>query len=133
MRKHSSLIILIFSALIVIGGYFAYQKIIYPSLLNNASQEQLLLLSRDQQITLVKKKEQSGIYSLEVEIEPNEFNYSIAFCEGPKVIYEARVKKDLEFVYSTDWYNDTCHLIIIPYEQAKDSIILTYRFLGLNY
>jgi len=133
MRKHSSLIILIISILILIGGYFAYQEIIYPSMLNNASQEQNLLLSRDQQVTLVKKKEQTGIYSLEVEIEPNEYNYSIAFCEGPKVIYEAGVKKGVEFVYSTDWYSDTCYLIVIPNKQAKDSVLLTYRFLGLNH
>lgn len=133
MRKHSSFIILIISILMIVGGYFAYQEFIYPSILNNASQEQKLLLKSDQQITLIKKKEQSGIYSLEVEIEPNEYNYSIAFCEGPKVIYEAGVKKGIEFVYSTDWYSDTCYLIIIPNKQAKDSILLTYRFLGLNH
>ncbi|MFZ9028642.1 MAG: hypothetical protein ACO2Z9_06475 [Crocinitomicaceae bacterium] len=102
-------------------------------MLNNASQEQKLLLSSDQEVTLIKKKEQTGIYSLEVEIEPNDFNYNIAFCEGQKVIYEAIVKKGVEFVYSTDWYSDTCNLIIIPNKQAKDSVLLTYRFLGLNH
>ena len=76
MRNHTSLIILIISILIVAVGYFAYQEFIYPSMLNNASQERNLLLSKDQQVTLVKKKEQTGIYSLEVEIEPNEYNYS---------------------------------------------------------
>lgn len=133
MRNHTSLIILIISILIVAVGYFAYQEFIYPSMLNNASQERNLLLSKDQQVTLVKKREQTGIYSLEVEIEPNEYNYNIAFSIGPKIIYEARVKKGVEFVYSTDWYNDTCNLIIIPNKQAKDSVLLTYRFLGLNH
>ena len=133
MRKYASLMILLISIFIIVGGYFAYQKFIYPSILNNASQERNLLLSKDQQVTLVKKKEQTGIYSLEVEIEPNEYNYSIAFSTGPTIIYEALVKKGVEFVYSTDWYNDTCNLIIIPNEQATDSIVLTYRFLGLNH
>lgn len=133
MRKHSSLIILIISILIVLGGYFAYHEIIYPSMVNNASQKQNLLLSQDQKVTLVKKIEQTGIYSLEVQIEPNEYNYSIAFCEGPKVIYEEIVKKGDKFVYATDWYSETCNLIIIPNKQAKDSVLLTYRFLGLNH
>lgn len=102
-------------------------------MLNNASQGQKMLLSNDQEVILVKKKEQTGIYSLEVEIEPNEYNYSIAFSEGPKVIYEAIVKKGDKFVYATDWYSDTCNLIIIPNKPAKDSVLLTYRFLGLNH
>jgi hypothetical protein len=131
--KHASIFILFSSLVILIIGYFAYHEIIYPSMLNNGSQEQNLLLSNDQKVTLVKRKEQTGIYSLEVEIEPNEYNYSIAFCEGPKVIFEAGVKKGVGFVYSTDWYSDTCNLIIIPNKQAQDSVLLTYRFLGLNH
>lgn len=133
MRKHSSLIVLIISVLIVITGYFAYSEFIYPSILNNSSQEQKILLGTDQEFTLIKLKEQTNIYSFEIEIAPNEYNYNITFVDGPRIIYEAGVKKGVEFIYSADWYSDTCNLIITSNKQAKDSVLMTYRFLGLNH
>jgi hypothetical protein len=131
--KYASIFILFASLSILIGGYFAYQEYIYPSILNNSSQEQKILLDGDQELTLIKRQEQSNIYSFELEIAPNKHNYNIAISDGPRVIYEAAIKQGVEFVHSMDWYSDTCSLIFIPNKHARDSISVTYRFIGINH
>lgn len=133
MRKSPSFIILIVSILMIIGGYFVYQEFIYPSYLNNTSQEVKMLLNEEQQLLLIKRPEQSRIYSLELEISPNSgSNYTVIIPEVDEAPYEARVKKGKEFVHKLNWQQDSCILTFIPNEVSRDSVTVHYRFLGLN-
>lgn len=133
MRKHSSLTILIISVLMIVGGYFLYEEYIYPTYLNNNPQEKVISMTHEQQIKLIKHPEQSKIYSLELEVSPNESgNYSIVIPQVDDLPYEAKIKQGKEFVYKMNWHNDTCILKIIPHEPTTDSLLINYRFFGLN-
>lgn len=133
MRKHSSLTILIISVLMIVGGYFLYEKYIYPTYLNNNPQEKVISMTQEQEIKLIKRPEQSKIYSLELEVSPNESgNYSIVIPQVDDVPHEAKIKQGKEFVYKMNWHSDTCILKIIPHDASTDSLLINYRFFGLN-
>lgn len=132
MKKYSSIFILITSVLVLILGYFAYDEFIRPIYLNNNAQEKKILLNSDQRVVLIKRQEQSSIYGIELEISPNDENYTVGITENTILKSEAKVKNGKEFIYKTDWQKDTCFLIFTPHEKAGDSITITYRFLGLN-
>ena len=133
MRQYSSKIILITTIIIIFAGYFTFREIIYPSYLNNVSQERKVLLNEEQELVLLKRQEQSSIFGLEIEISPNKKgNYAVHITDMKDQNFDVLVKENKELVYKTEWYSDSCIMKFVPEKSAKDSVEITYRFLGLN-
>lgn len=120
-------------AIIIVLSILAYTEYIKPMYENNVSQEIQFQNRQEVGLILKKKSEQDKIFSLEFEISPNpSSNYTLRIANTKGVLYEAKVKKGVEYVYKTDWYEDQCILDYIPDTESNDQVKLSYRFLGMN-
>lgn len=132
--KTKNLLFLLIGSLIVASlAIVAYSRYIKPLYTNNVSQELQFSNKQELDVILKKKSDQDKIFSLEFEVSPNPFcNYTIRIGNSKGTLYEARVKKGVEYVYKTDWYENQCTISYIPDKESTDQMIISYRFLGMN-
>ena len=116
-------------------GVFVYQKYLSPILKNNSTQRTKIVLNKDSSVLLFKKKNQGKVYSLEIEIEGNSSEIiHLEIGESEKrILHDARIKNgNIDFVYSNDWYIDSCYLRIEPSRKSNSKLNISYRFLSLD-
>lgn len=131
-RKTQTILLLITLIAILTFMYFRYlQRPVMNFFPQTISIENL---NESRLIELNKKKEQKGIYAIDIEItgysnrtimimigdEPDRFLKSVTLKKG-----------NFNFAYETDWYSDECYVFIPSEPGAKANIEINYRFLGL--
>lgn len=135
IRRNLTPITLVITLILVVSGVFIYRNYLGPILKNNSSQTVEIDLNQNSPLVLVKKQNQGNVYSLEIEIEGNSseiINLELGESQQ-KIRYDARIKNgEIDFVYTTDWYSDTCFLNVQPSRKNNGKLSISYRFLALN-
>ena len=134
MRKYSALVILIFSVLFIIAGYFVYTGYLRPLYDNNVSQTETINLSQKKELIFHKRDEQNKIFNVEIEINGNtRSNFGLNILDGNKSVHSARIKggSEVEFTYVNDWYSDSIVLLFEPEAFEEGTLEVECRFLSL--
>lgn len=132
-KKNLTWITFVLTGLVLVLGYFLYQEYISPIYLNNVSKTELVRLSKDQHVVLVKNSEQGNIFSIELEITGKSTDILEILISNPSrtSAYSARIKGgEIDFTYTTDWFEDTCILDIHPVKASNDQLTIESRFIG---
>lgn len=110
MKKYSALIILAFSLVFIILGYFAYTGYIKPLYDNNIGQKETINLAKKKSQIFYKKPDQGDVFSVEIEISgATRSNFGLEILDGNRAVHAAKIKggNDVEFTYVNEWYNDS--------------------------
>lgn len=122
--------------LLAIVGYFSYRYFLKDFYWNNQTQTiHLNDISDKKQFELKKHAAQTGIYSIEFEINGNsDQNLLFLFGDSPSNLsHQILVKKgEIDFVNVMDWYQDKCYMEVLSESNAKINLEIDYRFIGNN-
>lgn len=133
VKKNSAVITFIIAVLIMVLGYFLYREYIVPFYHNNMSKTRTITLNKDHHLVITKQKDQSNIFSIELEITGNSEDIIEIIISNPAktTAYNARIKGGkIDFDYINSWYDDTCILDIHPTKTSNDQITIESRFIG---
>ncbi len=87
-------------------------------------------ITADTSIIMVKNDNQEYIWGLDLQIL-GEFLDSAEFkiCYGQTVYYTVPLLGKVDTLYHTDWYSDSCWLVIKKGRNSKLELTLNYKFL----
>jgi hypothetical protein len=133
IKKKMTLISVIFAILFVILGIVLYRMYIVPFYQNNVSQTVTITMDKNQQLVLVKNPEQEHIFSIEIEVTGSSKNNFELLVSNPSktLVHNARLKGGtIDFIYATDWFDDTCFIDISMAKPSYDKLEVECRFIG---
>lgn len=135
MKKKSSLITLIFAVIIIVAGYFVYQKYLAPLYANNLGQHAQIDLKKNKTTAFGIIPGRENIFGIEIEITGKTSSiFGINIRNQDQIIHNARVKggDDVEFIYKADWYSDSLYLDFEVEDLETGVLEIECRFLGMN-
>ena len=135
MKKKSALVTFILATVIIVIGYFIYQKYLAPLYANNLGQTVTVNLSNDHYVSLGKIPGQEHIFGIEIEISgQTQSNFGIGISNTEALLHNARIKggKKIDFIYKNDWYADSLFLVFDTENNENGQLKIDYRFLGMK-
>lgn len=134
MKRKSTYTIVIVSILIMIIGAFGYQKFLKPFYQNNQNQTQKIDLKINSSLSFVKSKEQQSLYGIELEITGTSNSiFDLSISNGDQIVHGASIKNgEIDFVYTNDWYSDSCILNFKSRENKSGNLEVNCRFLAIE-
>lgn len=133
MKKNTLITVLIALIVLVVAGYM-YTRYFRPTYLGNPGREVDITLSSTQLFKLRAEEGQKGIYSIELELTGQATGiFDVVVNEGDKTLHYISLKgPNIDHVYKSDWYADSCTLRISPRNSTRGNLVLNYRFLSTD-
>lgn len=137
MRYKSTITTLVITAVLVGLGLVAYYQILRPSYLNNVSRSKTVKLDQERNLAFGKYTSQEGIYSIEIEangLTSTNFEVYIGPTSNMARAYHRALVKggEVEYLYVSDWYEDSCYLLVVPKKPCNDSLEFSCRFISTD-
>lgn len=132
--KKNTLITILIAILILVVAWYVYTRYFSPTYLGHPGQEVEITLSNPQVLNLTPEAGQEGIYSIEIELTGKSTGiFDVQVNDGKRAVHVISLKgPNVDHVYKSDWYSDSCTLSIVPRNSTTGNLVLTYRFLSTN-